>query len=283
MRLTRCRLRQGGTWCSNDCNSQFITHVQVARPSLDLFKAIFAESSDESVVSSDESDVESVATSSHKTSNDTTKSESTNQSGSRWQDLSTVASHSVNAEVVSSLPPTLNQSYDDRKTSDSAENSRPPDQPAECYGPSLPPSKHSMYWNSGYSNYWHFVIGIDQQEYTREPSPERRHRHHHTKRSHKKKDRKLVSLRNAECNILRCFILRISNSHSCTQLRNIKRWNTNIQSIRDRRFDCVHFILISCILCNYYCYYLSHKANQCSKDISPYNQPAQMFSDHYGN
>ena len=124
--------------------SKFIVHVQAARPSLDLFKAIFAESSDKSVVSSDESDVESTVTSSHKNPSNTTEVESTNQSGSRWQDLSTVTNHSINTEIVSLPPPTLNQGSDNEKLSDSAENSRPPDQPVECYGPSLPPSKHSI-------------------------------------------------------------------------------------------------------------------------------------------
>lgn len=119
----------------------FIIHVQVERPSLDLFKAIFAENSDESVVSSDESDVGSTNTSAFNNLSNTTKLEPTNQSGSRWQDLSTVTSHSMN---VSLPPPTLNQSYDKKRPTDSAgtEHSRPPDQPAECYGPSLPPSKH---------------------------------------------------------------------------------------------------------------------------------------------
>ena len=146
MRLTRCRLRQGGTWLNAPVITKFIIHLQVARPSLDLFKAIFAESSDESVISSDESDVESTATSVHANPSNATKLlDSINQSESRWQDLSTVTSHSMNTEVVSLPPSTLNQTYTDRKLSDSvvAEHSRPSDQPVECYGPSLPPSKHS--------------------------------------------------------------------------------------------------------------------------------------------
>ena len=88
--------------------------------------------------------MESTVTSSHKNPSNTTEVESTNQSGSRWQDLSTVTNHSINTEIVSLPPPTLNQGSDNEKLSDSAENSRPPDQPVECYGPSLPPSKHSI-------------------------------------------------------------------------------------------------------------------------------------------
>ena len=118
--------------------------LQIQRPSLDLFKAIFAESSDESVVSSNESDEESTVTSTHKSPSNTTKLDSTtNQSRSQWQDFSTVTSQFLNTKIVPLSAPTLNQSYDSREMSDSAEHSRPTDQLVECYGPSLPPSKHN--------------------------------------------------------------------------------------------------------------------------------------------
>ncbi len=89
--------------------------------------------------------MESISASALKNPSSTTKLESTNQSGSRWQDLSTVTNNSMNAEIVSFPPPTLNQSYDNRKPCNSSdtEHSRPPDQVVECYGPSLPPSKNS--------------------------------------------------------------------------------------------------------------------------------------------
>ena len=152
-----------------------------------MFRAIFAESSDESAVSSNESDVESTVVSGRGNPSNANKSNSTHQNRNQWQDLSTVTSLSMNTEktrIVVSSPPTLNQDNDNRK---------PPDQPLESYGPSLPPSKHCKI-NINIDLLIIFIVEvIDQQEYTGQSSPERRHRHHHTKRSHKKKERKMVS------------------------------------------------------------------------------------------
>ena len=126
--------------------------MQAARPSIDLFKAIFAESSEESNVSSDDSDMETVPTFTAKSHSDgISLNPLSNQNSSQWQDLSAVTNYSLDQNVKDpestlSIPThALSQDHGNKKQSISDEGNRPQDhdkcQPIESYGPSLPPGK----------------------------------------------------------------------------------------------------------------------------------------------
>ena len=114
---------------------------------MDLFKAIFAESSEESVSSTDESDTESsVAVSANKPDShpsDTNKLTLSNQSGSQWQDLSVVTTYLVDQnaaymDTTGAISVAI-QDHETRKPSGSGESGKHRDQQLETYGPSLPP------------------------------------------------------------------------------------------------------------------------------------------------
>ena len=114
---------------------------------MDLFKAIFAESSEESASSTDESDTESnVPVSADKPDShpsNTNKLTLNNQSGSKWQDLSVVTSYSVDrnaADMDTSAAISVGiQNYETRNQFDSSESDKQTHQRLETYGPSLPP------------------------------------------------------------------------------------------------------------------------------------------------
>ena len=140
--------------------SPFISYPfsQAPRPSLDLFKAIFAESSDESAVSSDDEDTGSgkddATTSAVNISRDPSATGShyeANKKGGQWQDLSSVNKHLLDTstkDLKISTPALLTNSVsqDNRgkeRLSDTitegASDKHQLDRPSESYGPSLPP------------------------------------------------------------------------------------------------------------------------------------------------
>ena len=114
---------------------------------MDLFKAIFAESSEESAPSTDESDTEdSVAVSANKADSypgDANKLILINRSRSQWQDLSVVTSYLVDqntADMDTTAAISLaSQDHETRKPSESDKGGKHREQQLETYGPSLPP------------------------------------------------------------------------------------------------------------------------------------------------
>ena len=129
-----------------------MTNTQAARPSIDLFKAIFAESSDESPLSSGESDVEIIPPSStlkgqiNAIGADKSSSEPYPSGGRLWQDLSSVTGSPLdrntgNLQATATVLPSsvMNTEHTSGEQSDLTEVNEPQDQPMESYGPALPP------------------------------------------------------------------------------------------------------------------------------------------------
>ena len=129
-----------------------------------MFKAIFAESSDDSAVSSDDedtgSDKDNPTTSAVNVSRDPSGTRShfqANEKGRQWQDLSSVNNHLLDTsakDLKISTPSSLlthsvsqdnrgKERLSDTTIEDIGDKCRH-DQPSESYGPSLPPglSKH---------------------------------------------------------------------------------------------------------------------------------------------
>lgn len=143
----------------------FYFNSQVERPSLDLFKVIFAESSDESTAESDNSDEDTKSTLQHKADtnpDDTSRLESPNNqsSHSRWQDLSTVTTNllnqtSQNLHLTTALSTTststISQDSEDRQECSDFNKEKCQHQsqvPTESYGPALPPSEFEIWFYS---------------------------------------------------------------------------------------------------------------------------------------
>ena len=121
---------------------------------MDLFKAIFAESSEESALSSDESDTDNiVAVSANKPDsppNDINKLTLSSRSGSQWQDLSVVTGYLVDqnaadVDTTATISVAI-QDHEKRKPSGSGESGKHRDQQLETYGPSLPPGIYLVLW-----------------------------------------------------------------------------------------------------------------------------------------
>ena len=174
MRLTRCRLRQGGT-CYRYCSFRYLYVSSNAfhtllqeRPPLDLFKTIFAESSSESEMSYEsdletkQSDNKEAAATVARADIPPTQTALKSSGATKWQDLSLVSKGVLapTSEVKGNRPASSRwdsrtapdkeaKSNEERSftnerhitvTEDKAETENPVSV-ADQFGPALPPGK----------------------------------------------------------------------------------------------------------------------------------------------